>query len=89
MKRYLKASIETFVLEDVICDCCGEEFDAEMDCMAINEFLHIDFIAGYDTAFEDGDKVVGDFCSACVKKLLGKYLRIYDSEKGIEDALKL
>lgn len=68
----------TKVVKSIICDCCKKEYDEEWH---IGEFLCYNDRAGYDSAFPDGCQLELDLCSKCVKKLLGKYIRI-DGKKG-------
>lgn len=55
------------------CDCCGESYPDTMDTQ---EFLHIDDTGGYNSAIGDCTRYQCDLCSKCVKRLLGKYLRL-------------
>lgn len=72
--------VQTQSLDKVICDCCKKEYDFSdiysKDSFQIQEFHHIAFVAGYESVFGDGSKVECDLCQNCLKKLLGKYLRI-------------
>jgi len=61
------------------CDCCQKVFTDEMDTQ---EFLHIDEHGGYNSAIGDQTHYECDICSACVKKLLGEYLRITGEQNG-------
>ena len=60
-------------LVSIQCDCCKKDFIDELE---IQEFLRINEIGGYSSAIGDEVHYQCDLCSACVKRLLGKYLRI-------------
>jgi len=48
--------------------------------MEIQEYLHIDYEAGFGSvAFPDLSRVRGDFCQYCVKELLGDFLTVTES----------
>ena len=66
---------ETLRIISITCDCCKKEFSGIWDTQ---EFLCIDDIGGFYSAIGDGTRYQCDLCSACVKKLLGKYLRFPD-----------
>lgn len=57
----------------VSCDCCKKQYFNIMDRQ---EFLHIDVIGGYNSAIGDEAHYRCDLCTDCIKRLLGKYLRI-------------
>lgn len=58
-----------------ICDRCGRIIPPS-DHTEDQERLAIDFTAGYAGVFGDGNHVRADFCQHCVKKVLGRWLRI-------------
>lgn len=62
-------------LDAIRCDSCGRRFEAD-DIWEIQEFLHIDFTAGYGSIFGDENHVQADICQHCLKDHLGKILRI-------------
>ena len=57
----------------VTCDCCGKGY---FDMMDIQEFLRIDEVGGYNSTIGDCVRYRLDMCGVCIKKILGKYLRI-------------
>lgn len=66
-------------LESLTCDRCGR-CTAASDVMEIQEYLHIDYEAGFGSvAFPDLSRVRGDFCQYCVKELLGDFLTVTES----------
>lgn len=58
--------------KSISCDCCHKEYS---DVMDTQEFLFIDSVGGYNSAIGDEVHYKCDLCSACIKRLLGKYLR--------------
>jgi hypothetical protein len=69
--------LPSVVLEKLVCDRCGREAMKEDDDCELEEFLRVNFVAGYGaTVFEDECKVRGDFCQYCVKELLGPWLTV-------------
>ena len=58
------------------CDRCGKVFDVSEDVFEVQEFLHIDFNAGYASIFGDMNLVQADICQHCLKDILGDVLRI-------------
>lgn len=58
-----------------ICDRCGRIIPPS-DHDEDQERLAIDFTGGYASVFGDGNRVRADFCQRCVKKVLGRWLRI-------------
>lgn len=67
-------------LDAIQCDSCGRRFKAD-DIWEIQEFLHIDFSAGYGSVFGDENHVSCDLCQHCLKDRLGDCLRITDPAK--------
>lgn len=72
MKRMGQQTVE--VVSAYICDRCGREFGT--DDPEAHEFISIDFVAGYDSLFGDGNKVDLDICQHCLKETVGTWLRI-------------
>lgn len=70
--------VETQKETSITCDVCGKEYsiDDGVDVFEAQEFLRIDFTGGYDSVFGDGTKVQAEICQHCLKKRLGKYLRL-------------
>jgi hypothetical protein len=66
--KKIKKTIQT--TESVTCDKCGKEFNVEEDIMEIQEFLHINFIGGYNSIFGDGTRVTCDICQRCLKDMI-------------------
>lgn len=58
-----------------ICDRCGRVISPS-DYDEDQERLSIDFRGGYGSVFGDGSTVQADLCQHCVKKVLGRWLRI-------------
>jgi len=80
VKNFRTIQIVSEELESLTCDRCGRCTPAA-DVMEIQEYLHIDFEAGFGSmVFPDISRVRGDFCQYCVKELLGDFLSV--SEKG-------
>lgn len=61
--------------EVCVCDRCGRVMGPN-DIDENQERLTIDFRAGYGSVFGDGNQVQLDLCQHCVKKVLGRWLRI-------------
>ena len=76
MKNYKTETktVDAEYMVSVTCDCCKNEFS---DVLDIQEFHLIDETGGYNSAVGDEVRYQCDLCSGCVKKLLGKYLRLY------------
>lgn len=75
MENYKKKRITQNVLVSVTCDCCKKEY-FESDIFEVEEFLCLEKMAGYVSIFGDGNLIQLDLCQYCVKKLLGKYIRM-------------
>ncbi|MCK2127811.1 hypothetical protein MX652_14070 [Thauera aromatica] len=60
-----------------ICDRCGRVMPPD-DHDEYQERLSIDFRAGYGSVFGDGNQVQLDLCQHCVRKVLGRWLRVSD-----------
>lgn len=59
-----------------VCDRCGKQIAEQEDRGEWQERFAIRFRGGYGSIFGDGNTVAGDFCQACIKQVLGAYLRI-------------
>ena len=57
----------------VTCSACGETYT---DILELQEFYEVAFFGGYASVFGDGAHVYGDFCQACINRLLGEYLEV-------------
>jgi hypothetical protein len=61
------------------CDVCGRiDYDSGDGSFETQEYLQIDFMGGFGSVFGDCIRVRGDICQHCLKKLLGKYLKLTD-----------
>jgi hypothetical protein len=72
MIKYEKIVKEQEVPIAYICDICKKEFT---DRMNTQEFTHIRFTAGYNSAFSDSVDYECDICSKCLKEKLGEWIR--------------
>lgn len=61
-----------------ICDVCHTQFCPGKDTFQIQEFHHIRQVGGFSSAFGDMSYIECDICTACLDRLLGKYIRVYD-----------
>lgn len=80
MLTYKDVPKVTKVITSVTCDVCGKTYvwnwrDSD-DVFETQEFLHINLKGGYGSVFGDGSTIKCDICQHCLKKLLGKYLRV-------------
>ena len=78
MITYTSISKPTQVPTSIKCDVCGTSYAYKSgdDRMEIQEFLCIDHKGGYGSIFGDPSSIKCDICQHCLKRLLGKYLRI-------------
>ena len=74
MIEYTKVVKEVQAPTRKVCDVCGTGYAT--DDLECEEFLHIDFVGGYDSIFGDESRVRCDLCQRCLQKLLGPHLRI-------------
>jgi len=81
MIKYEIQKFEEKVPHKIICDVCGKEIEMTIE---EQEVLYINFIGGYGSVFGDGSEVKAEICQDCVKKLLGKYLRIDEDVDLVE-----
>ena len=44
--------------------------------MEMQEFLHIHFIAGYGSVFNDGDEIESDICQHCLSEFIKDSFRL-------------
>lgn len=72
MQQFSKTEILS--LSAKICDRCGRR--AELDNPEFQEYLSIDRVAGYGSAFGDGERIGLDLCQHCVKNLLGPWIQL-------------
>ena len=69
------------------CDVCKKRFDPTEKntydgipaSIEVNEAHVISFVGGYGSVFGDGNTVECDVCQHCLKRLLGKHLRITET----------
>jgi hypothetical protein len=73
MIEYEKQTFEENIPTKIVCDVCKKEVEIFIDSQ---EVLYINFTGGYGSVFGDGNQVQGEICQDCVRKLLGKYLRV-------------
>jgi len=81
MIEWEKSTKDIQVAKFITCDRCKRRYSYEDDMLDIQEFHKIRFIAGYASAFDDGDKVACDLCSKCLRKLIWDYCRIVNEER--------
>ena len=70
-----KAVRPTHFVSQLRCDRCGAEATYDVD-EGFNNFLQIEFDAGWGSAIGDGTHVEVDLCHACLKQTLGQWLRL-------------
>ncbi len=58
------------------CDRCKITYSIDEDVLEIQEFFHINYIAGYGSVFGDMNSVRADICQHCLKEVLGDVLII-------------
>jgi hypothetical protein len=62
-----------------ICDRCGRRIeDGDSEWV---ERLSVDFVAGYDSVFGDGNRVQLGLCQQCVRDALGAWLHVSPPEQ--------
>lgn len=64
----------------VACDRCGKRMSDDEPYEGYNNRTQIRFRAGYGSLFGDGNKIEGDLCDKCLYEVLGRYLRIVESD---------
>jgi hypothetical protein len=79
MKIFEKAKVIIERMVSISCDICGrthlnEDNDSTFE---IQEFVSIDFTAGYGSVIGDGNRVTLDICQHCFKEKFEKYYHIY------------
>ena len=74
-----KKKVITEETESIECDVCHQTYGCKDEMFEIQEFLHIDFVGGYQSTFGDMSRVQCDICQYCLERLLGKYLRIEEN----------
>ena len=78
MITYKKQTIEQEIPDKLVCDKCKKEFDCDNesgDYIEIQEFHHINFIAGYGSVFGDGWKIRMDICQRCLYEMIKDFVK--------------
>lgn len=60
------------ILESITCDDCGRLYDAT-NIKELESFTHIDFVAGEDSPFGEGNHVVADICQQCMYRMINRF----------------
>jgi hypothetical protein len=63
------------VPDKIKCDICKQEDNIS----GSKDFVNINYTAGYESCFGDGNKVELQICDECLKKYLGEYIRVTSS----------
>ncbi len=66
--------VPTQTLSAITCDCCKASF--VVGDPGWYEIQSIEFVAGYESIFGDGNTVSIDLCQECLKQTLGPWLHI-------------
>ena len=70
----------TQIVDTVTCDVCDKTYSYQWreneGIFEAQEFLHINLRGGYGSVFGDESTIRCDICQHCLKKLLGKYIRV-------------
>lgn len=77
MKNYIKVQKTVSEICSITCDACNVEYK---DSMETQEFLNYNDTCGYMSIFGDNNRISLDLCQHCIKRLLGKYIRITNYE---------
>lgn len=76
MKEFEKVQVVQNSLMAIVCDCCGRRISTDIeDTFELQEMVSIDITGGYSSVFGDGVRLHTDLCQACVKQILGPYLK--------------
>jgi len=89
MIKTRKEARNVSVVESIVCDACGREARPEGDNQfEFQEFLRVRDTGGYGSVFGDGTTWELDLCQRCLKRTLGKHIRIVETpeEPPPEDA---
>lgn len=62
------------VVNQIKCDRCGKL--TERGEFEFHSMTSIDFNAGYDSVFGDGNRIEIDICEPCLKDTLGSWIRL-------------
>ena len=74
----IKAVRPDYFVSQLRCDRCGAEAQHDVED-GFNNFLQIEFDAGWGSAIGDGLHVEVDLCHSCLNQTLGPWLRISPS----------
>lgn len=77
MRIVAEQNVVTKVCTEIICDRCRTRILADNDA-EWHKAHWIEFTAGYDSVFGDGNKVECDLCQKCLKDLIGSFARIIE-----------
>lgn len=83
MKTY--RTTEVLRPDTIVCDVCGMQYSYTHDIFEAQEFISIDFVAGFGSVFGDGNKVNLDMCQHCASRLLGKHLQVDKTDRITEE----
>jgi hypothetical protein len=81
MKTY--TPVQTKAVSAITCDRCKTRF--VRDEPGWHEIQSIEFIAGYDSIFGDGNIASIDLCQDCLQQSLGQWLQIRGEPPIAED----
>lgn len=73
MKHYEAEVTYVDTVVAVTCDFCGHHWE---NVYELQEFHHIDFVAGYGSVFGDGTHVTCDICQHCLNRLLKGFAKL-------------
>jgi hypothetical protein len=75
MKKYKQTKISVNEIESIVCDICGM-IATTKDFTEFQEMIQIKHSCGYGSIFGDESDIECDICQTCLKKLLGKHLKV-------------
>lgn len=100
MQHIEKTGEYVTIVASVTCDGCARTFRTsegqrldrqtlsrpgnESNDFEEQEFLKIDYRAGYGSVFEDGARIKADLCQHCVKDLLGHVLSVKSADDTLD-----
>ena len=82
MRKYKTYTKPVELLESVVCDKCGYEYDDEMD---IKEFCSIEDTGGYSSSWGDGCHWSVDLCSSCSVDMFEDIATLHNVDMGVEN----
>ena len=59
---------------EMVCDRCARQ--TSHDDLEFQEFISIDYVAGYESVFGAGSRVQLDLCQSCVQQVLGAWVQV-------------